>query len=325
MRCPFLLKSSLVSGFVLLLVSAPLAAQQRKDNPQQQKDPRRALMATIPAGDFLMGREDVKYDLLKMTPRDRDDDRPVHKVQLDAFLLDKFEVTNAEYYRFADATGHPKPWHWAGGEFPQGSAGKPVYNVTWYDAVDYCKWMGKRLPSEAEWEKAARGGLELAYYPNGGDAFWRKSQSGGPTENDTTGAEADNSTKSAVPDSQKENPAAQRDPYRPKHNVPKPDAVFDIPFGPEPVGTMKPNGFGLYDISGNVWEWVSDWFDLNYYSHSASSNPKGPETGIDKVFRGGSWVDDADYVTVHFRNHALPDTRSPAIGFRCAADLAKKY
>jgi iron(II)-dependent oxidoreductase len=308
----------------MLLVCTPLAAQQKKTPPQPEKDPRRALMSTIPTGDFLMGREDVKYDLLKMTPRDRDDDRPVHKVHVDAFLLDQFEVTNAEYYRFTEAIGRTKPWHWADGQFSQGSAGKPVYNVTWFDAVEYCKWMGKRLPTEAEWEKAARGGLELAYYPNGGDAFWRKPQAGGATDNEAATAEGDSSTKSAVPDNQKANPAAQRDPYRPKHNVPKPDAVFDTPFGPEPVGTMKPNGFGLYDMSGNVWEWVSDWFDLSYYSHSSAANPKGPETGIDKVFRGGSWVDDADYVTVHFRNHALPDTRSPAIGFRCAADVTRQ-
>jgi len=313
---------SLFAGLVLLLGAASVAAQQRKENPQP-KDPRRALMSSIPAGDFLMGREDVKYDLLKMTPRDRDDDRPVHKVHVDGFLLDKFEVTNADYYRFAEATGRAKPWHWLDGEFPQGSAGKPVYNVTWYDASDYCKWMGKRLPTEAEWEKAARGGLELAYYTNGGDAFWRKAQTGAPTENDNA-AEADSGGKSSVPDGLKDNPAAQRDPYRPKHTIPKPDAVFDTPFGPEPVGTMKPNGFGLYDMSGNVWEWVSDWFELNYYSNSPASNPKGPDNGIDKVFRGGSWVDDADYITVWFRNHGLPDTRSPAIGFRCAADGPKQ-
>jgi formylglycine-generating enzyme required for sulfatase activity len=322
MRCRFLPELSLFASLVVLLAATSAAAQQRKENPQQ-KDPRRALMSSIPAGDFLMGREDVKYDLLKMMPRDRDDDRPVHKVHVDNFLLDKFEVTNADYYRFAEATGRAKPWHWLDGEFPQGTAGKPVYNVTWYDASDYCKWMGKRLPTEAEWEKAARGGLELDYYPNGGDAFWRKAQTGGPTENDNA-AEADSGGKSSVSDGLKDNPVAQRDPYRPKHPVPKPDSVFDTPFGPEPVGTMKPNGFGLYDMSGNVWEWVSDWFELNYYSNSSASNPKGPDNGIDKVFRGGSWVDDADYITVWFRNHGLPDTRSPAIGFRCAADGSKQ-
>jgi len=76
-------------------------------------------------------------------------------------------------------------------------------------------------------------------------------------------------------------------------------------------------------MEGPCTQWVSDWFDLTYYSNSPAANPKGPETGIDKIFRGGSWVDDADYITVWFRNHALPDTRSPAIGFRCAADAPR--
>src|SRR5689334_8162397 len=156
-RCRFLLSTALA----LLLTSAAVWGQ---DKPAA---------VLIPAGEFLMGREDVKYDLLKMMPRDKDDDRPVHKVDVAAFFMDKYEVTNAEYYRFTEAAHHPQPWHWQNGNFPEGTAAKPVYNVNWFDASDYCKWAGKRLPTEAEWEKAARGGLELAYYTNGGDAFWR--------------------------------------------------------------------------------------------------------------------------------------------------------
>lgn len=281
-------------------------------------------MSFIPAGDFLMGREDNKYDLLNKFPRDKDDDRPVHKVYLDGFFLDKFEVTNLEYYKFTAATSRERPWHWVNGEFAQGTAGKPVYNVTWHDAVAYCKWVGKRLPTEAEWEKAARGGLELMFYPHGGKAYYKERRPGQPVDDDDAVASGDDEENQKKVDNAfdrfKGDPRVERDVYRPKEKVTRPQAVFDVAFGPEMVGTQAANGYGLYDIVGNVWEWTNDWFGLVYYRESPPSNPKGPDSGLDRVLRGGSWVDDSEYVTVWFRNHALPDTRSPAIGFRCASD-----
>jgi len=295
------------TGLALLLAGSvrPSGACQPAGRPC-------AGMAYVPAGEFLMGREDNRYDLLKKKPRDKDDDRPGHKVRVDAFYLDRFEVTNLEYLRFAEAIGHPKPWHWVKGQPAQATAGKPVYNVSWFDALAYCRFMGKRLPSEAEWEKAARGGLEGKFYPGGGTAFWSR---GGGGEEDDVEAEVD-SSKAA----ENANPVALRDPYRPKEKVPAPDAVFDVPFGPEMVGSKKPNGYGLYDMAGNVLEWCSDWFGLDYYPESPDANPKGPESGLDRILRGGSWVDGAEDITVYFRNHALPETRSPAVGIRCACD-----
>jgi len=270
-------------------------------------------MSYVPPGDFLMGREDNRYDLLRKKPRDKDDDRPVHRVHVEGFYVDKFEVTNLEYLRFAETTKRPKPWHWVRGLFAQGVAGKPVYNVDWQDAEAYCAWMGKRLPTEAEWEKAARGGLEQKYYTTGGTAFYSR-RAGGGDDDDDASEESENSVFDLS------NPVAQRDPYRPKEKVPDPEAVYDVPFGPEPVGSKKPNGFGLYDMSGNVLEWCSDWFGLAYYGESPEKNPKGAASGLDRILRGGSWADGSEDITVYFRNHALPDTRSPAIGFRCACD-----
>lgn len=309
---------------VSVTMAVPFFGQTAPKIADVEKDAKYALMSFIPAGDFLMGRQDNKYDLLNKMPRDKDDDRPVHKVYVDGFFMDKFEVTNLEYYRFAAAANHSKPWHWVGGEFAQGMAGKPVYNVSWNDAAAYCKWMGKRLPTEAEWEKAARGGLELKFYTNGGTSFYKNPRGGFMADDDdaaASGDEAENQQKvDNAFDKFKGNPVVERDVYRPKEKVAKPDAIYDVAFGPEVVGSLKANQYGLYDIAGNVWEWVSDWFGLVYYSESPGANPKGPETGIDRVMRGGSWVDDAEYVTVWFRNHALPDTKSPAVGFRCACD-----
>src|SRR5580658_1159607 len=123
--------------------------------------PEVAGMSMIPPGDFWMGRTFFFLpDAIGYFERDRQDDFPAHKVYLDAFYMDKSEVTNEEYAHFLAAKGGTKPWHWAGGQIPKGEEKYPVYNVDWYQADAFCGWDGKRLPTEAEWEKAARGGLD---------------------------------------------------------------------------------------------------------------------------------------------------------------------
>jgi sulfatase modifying factor 1 len=224
-------------------------------------------MVLIPAGEFTMGRTKLtRDDDTKMRPQVLLDDRPAHKVWLDAYYLDAREVTNAQYAKFVSATGRRPPYHWSGG---QGEAELPVFNVSWDDANAYCRWAGKRLPTEAEWERAARAGKDGLSYP------WGDKMEAGK-------------------------------------------ARYNVETGPAPVGQFPANDFGLFDMSGNVSEWCSDWFDREYYKSSPARNPKGPETGMYKVIRGGAWSDEAARTTVFFRNWVRPTQTTPNIGFRCA-------
>jgi formylglycine-generating enzyme required for sulfatase activity len=244
-------------------------------------------MAQIPAGEFWMGRTyNWLLDELGMHLRVRLDDQPVHLVYLDSYWIDKYEITNQDYERFVKATGHRKPFHWIAGRVPAGQERFPVYNVTWDDAVTYCQFVGKRLPTEAEWERAARGGVEKAMFPWGA----RLGQSGRRGEDESEGE------------------AAQ-----------KKQARWGYPDGATAVGSYAPNGFGLYDVTGNVWEWVSDWYEQYYYSVSPDRNPRGPETGMYRVIRGGGWADnDERILALHYRNFTNQSLPSNTVGFRCA-------
>jgi formylglycine-generating enzyme required for sulfatase activity len=228
-------------------------------------------MATVPAGEFTMGRtRETSDDKTNMRPLILRDDRPPHEVYLDEFRMDAHEVTQAEYAAFVKATKHRAPYHWLGGTVPAGAEALPVHNVDWRDADAYCRWAGKRLPTEAEWEKAARGGLDGQDYPWGGDKI---------------------------------TPA---------------DARFNVADGPAPAGQFKPNAYGLYDMAGNVAEWVNDWFERAYYEQSPPKNPAGPQSGKYKMVRGGAWSDGPRRLTVFFRNWVRPNQTTPNIGFRCA-------
>jgi formylglycine-generating enzyme required for sulfatase activity len=230
-------------------------------------------MVLIPAGQFWMGRAQFQwlFDRNTEIERDRLDDGPAHQVYLDSFFIDTHEVTHEEYFRFLKATGGKAPWYWPKGEFPAGEERFPVYNVNWEEARAYCAWAGKRLPTEAEWEKAARGGLDRKRYAWGDD-----------------------------------------DQLRGKGHL-------NWAVGPVAVGSFPPNGFGLYDVAGNVWEWTSDWYERDYYSGSPDRNPKGPETGTYKVIRGSGWTDgyDARNLMVSHRSYVDPATRAFTIGIRC--------
>jgi len=232
-------------------------------------------MVSVPAGQFWMGRAHANnLDSLDLVPRAKMDDRPANHIYLDAFFMDKYEVANADYAKFLQATGGRPPWHWPEGKIPQGAERLPVNNVNWFEASAYCKWAGKRLPTEAEWEKAARGGMDRNIYP------WPKDAEGGP----------------------------------------RAQAIIGGRERPSPVGSLAPNGYGLYDMIGNVMEWTNDWYYANYYPLMPKRNPKGPETGQYRSVRGAGWADGAngDEITTYYRNFSDPELRTTTIGFRCA-------
>lgn len=201
----------------------------------------------------------------------KDDEKPVHKVYLDAFYMDRYEVTNAQYRKFMDATGHRAPLHWDDSRY--NAPDQPVVGVNWHNVSAYTKWAGKRLPTEAEWEKAVRGGLTGKKYPCG-DKFTHD----GANCNGTGGRNRWEYTA--------------------------------------PVGSFSPNGYGLYDMSGNVREWCADWYGS--YSSSPQNNPTGPGSGAWRVLRGGSWHCRDDCLRCANRYGYFPSETCNLIGFRCA-------
>ena len=216
----------------------------------QRKDGK---MILIPAGEFSMG------DHHNVGGRD---EKPVHTVYLDAYYIDAYEVTVGQYKKFIQATGHSAP-NWKEVVEYSPTDQHPIIDVSWYNAAAYAQWAGARLPTEAEWEKAARGGLFGKRYPWGNEA----PDAGGK--------------------------------YRA-------NAVC------APVGSFSPNGYGLYDMAGNVWEWCSDWYDSDYYSsEEAKNNPQGPANGSWRVLRGG-YLRCAD----RHRSNALATLIN--VGFRCS-------
>jgi iron(II)-dependent oxidoreductase len=230
-----------------------------------------AQMVLIPAGEFQMEGNAGK-----------DDEKTVYTVYIDAFYIDKYEVTNAQYRRFVQATGHREPRDilnnrpWSGKNFSGDN--QPVVSVSWEDAKAYCEWAGKRLPTDAEWGKAARGGLEGMKYVWGDD--WPPPRGAGNF---------------------------------------RIEGYADGYSYPAPVGSFDPNGYGLYDMAGNVSEWCADWFALHkdYYSGSPRRNPSGPSSGTVRVTRGGSWGhDEAHFLRVAYRGLG-PKRGYIHCGFRC--------
>ena len=247
---------------ILLFVEMTLSGQETKKTDSQ--------MVLIPAGEFTMGKDlNEGFDF-----------SPAHKVKVDSFYMDKHEVTNGEYLLFCKETGNRLPEFWNTDIFKSGEKylDYPVVGVTWYDAKKYAEWAGKRLPTEAEWEYAARGGLVDKDFPNGNE--WTK--------------------ENAIPD--------------------RSGWVNLI----DPVEKNEPNGFGLYDMSGNVWEWVNDNYSADFYKVSEINNPKGPDSGKRRVIRGGGWHSGPTCKRVYYRQGLPGHWCDFAVGFRCVKDIDLK-
>ena len=216
---------------------------------------------------------------------------PAHKVFLDAFYIDVYEVTNAQYKKFVDATGYKEPDSWNSSKL--NAPNQPVVRVSWYDASAYAKWAGKRLPTEAEWEKAARGGLPGKRY-TWGDTWPPTGRAGNFCDESYRKIDEQN------------------------HII---DGYDDGYAYSAPVGSFAPNRYGLYDMAGNVYEWCYDWYDAAYYTQSPNRNPTGPTFGEGHVIRGGSWDD--DFPAVALRGGGVGDEFDQSygnVGFRCVMD-----
>jgi sulfatase modifying factor 1 len=245
-------RSVLIAALVSILLASSLFAQTNTVGRGLDT------MVLVPAGWFIMGGEEY------------DNEKPRRQVYLDKFFIDKYPVTNARFQRFGS------PGHLGKSIYGSKFSGdrQPVVGVTWFQARDYCKSVWKRLPTEAEWEKAARG-VDGRKYPWGGqwdptNVIWHKNSDG------------------------KTHPV---------------DRTYNTHRSP----------YGAVDMSGNVWEWVSDWYGEDYYQNAPARNPKGPATGPYRVYRGGSW---GPYSPAWFRAASRyggpPDLRGGGLGFRCA-------
>ncbi len=302
-------------------------------NPDEQEQGDPPGMLWVPAGKFMMGSESE----LALP-----DEAPVHSVQLDGFWMDAKEVSNAQFREFVEATGYvttaeqpPGPdtapgslvfvmpeagtadeselnwWTWREGtdwRHPQGPdsdlEGKdqhPVVHVSWYDAMAYAEWAGKRLPTEAEFEYAARGGLQGSTYSWGNEL----------------------------------RPEGEHRANVWQGRFPERNLVEDGFAGTAPGASFPPNGYGLYDMSGNVWEWCSNWYRPDDYQRQASEkpsrNPKGPADSFDpdepdlpkRVSRGGSYLCSENFCCGYrpsARMKTSPDTGLVHTGFRCVQD-----
>ena len=234
-------------------------------------------MVFVPSGKFIMGsdltdKEKKASEFGSIKPWYLDE-HPKQKVAVSDFYMDRYEVTQAEYQQFVQATSHPPPPGWENGVIPEGREHHPVTTVTWHDANNYCRWLGKRLPTEAEWEKSARGG-------DGRDFPW----------GNVFDPKKVNSGYAEVKDS-------------------------------APVGSFEDgkSPYGIYDLSGNVWEWTEDWYHA--YPNATYQDPRYGEK--QKVLRGGGWGGIGHYaLEMYYRSayrfFADPGMAFNDVGFRCA-------
>ncbi|XP_028723398.1 formylglycine-generating enzyme [Peromyscus leucopus] len=283
-------------------------------------------MVPIPAGVFTMGTDDPQIK--------QDGEAPARRVTVDAFYMDAYEVSNADFEKFVNSTGYlteaekfgdsfvfegmlseqvkahihqavaAAPWwlpvkgaNWRHPEGPDSSIlhrpNHPVLHVSWNDAIAYCTWAGKRLPTEAEWEYSCRGGLHNRLFPWGN----------------------------------KLKPKGQHYANIWQGEFPVTNTGEDGFQGTAPVDAFPPNGYGLYNIVGNAWEWTSDWWTV-HHSVEETLNPKGPTSGKDRVKKGGSYMCHKSYCYRYrcaARSQNTPDSSASNLGFRCAADHLPRW
>ncbi|CCQ90868.1 conserved exported hypothetical protein, DUF323 [Nitrospina gracilis 3/211] len=296
--CSFLLKLCVVVS----MLYAPSSAFAESSSPEN--------MVLINASGFVRGMDADKARLLKegsgstaLTPMSEEafrDEGPARMIYLDSYYIDKFEVSNAQYTEFIMATDYPAPAYWDHHELNKPDY--PVTGVNWFDANAYCHWANKRLPTEAEWEKAARGPAGFLY-PWGNGLDYSKANFARGKRGET---------------------------------------YITQPVDSHPEGKSY---YGVYNMAGNVFEWVQDWYDPNYYKTSKDvRNPKGPDldpipgtagnlppgqaggNGKKKVIRGGSWFAPAQSVTTthRFWNDPMNNSYGVGLGFRCARDFEEQ-
>ncbi len=251
-----IISAGIISVIVIFILKAAVAKEAGASSAPNE-------MILIPEGQFIVGSD-------KRHP----DEGPMHTVYIDQFYIDKFEVTNARYLRFAQETGRRLPDHLRNGVIPPGMEDHPVIYVNWYDARDYCHWTEKRLPTETEWEKAARG-TDGRNFPWGNEFDARKA------------------------------------------NTPQLGLRHTMPVGSFPEGRSP---YGVYDMSGNVWEWTESW----YKAYPGNKRPAKENYGERyRVVRGGSWIDCSFYrcgisAFTFNRGFFKVETKNNSFGFRCA-------
>jgi len=264
--------------FLLLMLSAAptLAIKKGEDSSVSAPDG----MVLIPGGAFSAGLDkDVGFQECKKYINKCKrfwfaKEEPRHEVFLEPFFMDKYEVTQAEFKRLMGSIPSIEPVF--------RGPNRPVVNVTWDKAKAYCEKVGKRLPTEAEWEKAAKGGRDTIY----------------PWGNNFENGKANICDTHCITE-------WKRDEF---------DDGYKFT---SPVGQYPPNGYGLYDMAGNVWEWVADWFGIDYYKNAPGKNPQGPAGGKTRVARGGSWDSKPDMSRTANRYYKYPKERLWDFGFRC--------
>lgn len=270
---------------IILLFSHPLAAEDtdemRKDiNIFEEPETSGSIeiqkgleipkdMVYVPDGYFIIGSDDSLLE----------EEKSAHHVYLKGFLIDKYEVSNEEYEKFLHETKHSVPKYWYDDRFNDPS--QPVVGVSWEDAAAYAKWANKRLPTEAEWEKAARGTIGFTWP-------WGNYRG-----------------KSYI--SHFLNIYGTADGF--EYTSPVDHFILGV------------SPYKVFNMAGNVWEWCQDWFDPHYYKHSPEINPMGPKTGKYKVLRGGSWVNKIYNISNTKRIRNYPNVKLNIYGFRCAKSI----